>query len=270
MENIGLIDRKKESFSEFEGANDLLEPGLKKKIRITVLSIHFGLLAILVLWYLIANFLISKKPQIIQVTLVSPDKAAFTPPPPSPQPTPAVVKQKKRHIKPKKKATPKPKPKKVTPKPKAKKKRYLDPNQIKISRKEVKSEPIEDLEPMSADDLSKELTKKYRNSRIKTKSTQGSRPAGNISRNYFDKVSAVIYQTWQQPGKSELGRRFPTVDVDITVDGNGRILTSRISRKSGIVPMDISAHRLLKDLRSLPKPPNGKTTFTVTLEIIRN
>lgn len=264
MENIGLIYRKKESFTGFDGVNDLLDPKLKKKIRLTILGVHFGLLAILLLWYLIANFFISKKPSVIQVTLVSPPNETFTPPQPTRKPTP-VAKKKKRQVKPKKKTPPKPKPK-----PKPKKKRYLDPNQIKISKKEVKHENIDDLEPISAEDLQKELNKKFQKYKFKPKNTQGNRPPGNISQNYFDQVSAVIYQTWQQPGKSEIGNRLPTVDVDITVDGNGRVTKARISRKSGIAPMDISAARLLKNLRTLPRPPNGRMTFTVTLEIIRN
>lgn len=268
MENINLIDRKRETFSEFNVINGLVEPKLRKKIRITVLSIHFGLLLFLILWYLISNYLIAKKPSVIQVTLVTPQKSAFNPAPASPQPTPKAAKPK-RKVKPRPKPKPKPKPK-AKPRPKKKKTTYLNPNQIKISKKEIKNDPVADLVPLSASDLEKNLTNKYLKNRNKITMPQGNNPPGNISKNYLDQVSSLMYQTWQQPKRSEIGSRQPTVDVEITVESSGRISKSRIVRKSGLSAMDISAYRLLKDLKSLPRPPNGKTTFTVTLEIVRD
>jgi periplasmic protein TonB len=270
MENIDLIYRKKDAFSELERGNDLLEPRLKKKIRITVLGLHFGFLAILVLWYLITNFLIAKKPTVIKVTLVSPDtgSAAILPSPPIFTPAPPAVKPKHR---PKTSPTPpKPKPKvKVKPKPKWKPRTA---NDINISKTVIKNDPIPaPARPMlSAKDIEKNLRNSYRNSRVKTTTTRRTTQGGTkISQNYFEKISALIYQSWQQPGQSELHGRYPVVDVEITVDASGRVVKSRIARKSGIAVMDQSAQKLLRELRTLPRPPSGKTTFTVSLEIVR-
>ena len=270
MEKIDLIYRKKETFSEFNSGNDLLEPKLRKKIRLSVLGVHFGFLLILVLWYLITNFFISKKPTVIQVTLLTPDAApVFSPTPPTPaKPTPPAVKPKKRK--------PKPTPKKPTfrpkPKPKSKPKRKWKPmsaDDIKISKTVIKNDPTPTPRALSAKDLESKLKNSFLKNRVTTttkKGTQGTQ----ISQNYFEKISALMYQSWQQPGQSELRGKYPVVDVEITVNGSGKILKSRIVRKSGVAVMDQSAQKLLRELRRLPRPPSGKTTFTVSLEIVRD
>jgi len=273
MENIGLIYRKKDAFSRLDSGNDLLEPKLKKKIRIGVLSVHFGVLAIFVLWYLIANFFIAKKPTVIKVILVSPDTAsAILPSPPTPvraqaTPTPPVIKPKHR---PKQKTPPKPKPKARTKtKPKWKPRTA---NDIKISKTIIRNDPIPTpVRPMlSAKDIEKNLRNSYRNSRVKTTTTRRTTQGGaKISQNYFEKISALMYQSWQQPSQSELYGKYPVVDVEITVNSSGRIVKSRIARKSGSSVMDQSVERLLRKIRTLPPPPSGKTTFTVSLEIVR-
>ena len=269
MENIDLIYRKKETFAGNERGNDLLEPKLRKKIRISVLSVHFGFLLVLVLWYLIANFLLSKKPTIIQVTLVTPDSApVISPTPPTPaltpaKPTPPVVKPKKRK--------PKPTPKKPKPRPKPKKAwKPLSADDIKISKKEIKnSDPTPTHRPLLAKDIEQNLKNTLLKNKVTTTTKRGTQGA-KISQNYFEKISALMYQQWQQPGQSELRGKYPVVDVEITVDGTGRIVKSRIVRKSGISVMDQSASKLLRELRRLPRPPSGKTTFTVSLEIVRD
>ncbi len=272
MENIGLIYRKNKTFPEFDQENYLLEPSLKKKIRISVLSVHFGFLLVLVMWYLITNFFINKKPTVIQVTLITPNAApVFSPAPETPsaaKPTPPVVKPKKCKPKPtKKKPRLRPKPK-TTKKPKRKWK-PMSADDIRISNTVIKNDPTPPPRTLSAKDLERKLKSSFLRNRVTTTAKKGTQGA-NISQNYSEKISALMYQCWQQPGQSELHGKYPVVNVEITVNGSGKIVKSRIVKKSGIAIMDQSAKKLLRELRTLPRPPSGKTTFTVSLEIVRD
>ncbi|MCK5844771.1 MAG: TonB family protein, partial [Victivallales bacterium] len=56
-------------------------------------------------------------------------------------------------------------------------------------------------------------------------------------------------------------------DISFSVNASGVVVNPRISRRSGNAAMDASVRRLLRELRSLPLPPDGRMSFTVTLEI---
>jgi len=262
MEKVNFIYRKKEHLLEFDRVDSLIDPQLKRKIRITVLSVHVGLLAILIIYYLISNFFITPKPALIQVTLITPNQTFSDPTPSSTKSPLPVHKTRKR-----KRKTTTPKKKRLNHRVK-RKKPLLSSKDIKISKKIIKNDPVDDLVPISAVDVQKQFRKSYRDRKIQTKHTPGSQPSGNLAQNYMEKVSSIIYKIWEQPGKSELRGRQPTVDIKITVNSAGKIINSRIISKSGVSVMDISARRLLRDLTILPKPPNGTITFTVTLEIV--
>jgi TonB family protein len=182
-----------------------------------------------------------------------------------------VHKPKKRKVK--KRSIKKPKSKKQPKRVKSKtRKHLLSAKDIKISKKVIKndSEPVVPVK-ISSNSIEKSLTNSYRKNRIKTSYTHKptNSVAGNVSQNYFEQVSALMYQTWQQPNHSELRGKNPVVNIEITVDAYGRVLKSRIVQRSGVVAMDRSADKLLREIRKLPKPPTGKTTFTVSLEIIK-
>ena len=119
---------------------------------------------------------------------------------------------------------------------------------------------------VSVNDIESKLRKVYRGSSTRRSAVQTSQ--GNISANYRDKLYTAIYRLWDQPARSELGGKYPIVDITITVESNGRVSSSRISQKSGINAMDASVVRLLQHLKQLPVPSAGRMTFTISLEIV--
>ncbi|MBN1865074.1 MAG: TonB family protein [Victivallales bacterium] len=267
MENIGIIHGKSYGFKGFDRSLMLVDAHQRRKIRIVVLSVHVGLVLLLLCWSLVSSFFARHKPAVIKVNLVSPPSdlskvdapKPVSPPSPAPEPAPAPALKKPVAVKP------------PEPKPAPKKSNLLRPEDIKISDKVVRNDPAPPAPVVatpSAKDIERQLTA-ARNS-VRVSSPQASAPAarGNVSRNYFDQVSAVIYQTWRQPLKSELGGRLPTVDVEFSLSADGKVESSRIIRRSGIAAMDSSAAELLANLKMLPPPPSGSTKFTVTLEII--
>lgn len=84
--------------------------------------------------------------------------------------------------------------------------------------------------------------------------------------NYFDQIHAIVYRLWSQPSKS-LVRDNPTVTVALSVAEDGRVISAKISRKSGVPAMDNSAQALLSHLEKLPAPPSGAINFSVVLEM---
>jgi len=94
--------------------------------------------------------------------------------------------------------------------------------------------------------------------------------AGSKLAMYYEMVSSYLYKMWKQPGKGLIGNAKPTVDVHVSIDANGRILSSKVIRKSNIGAMDTSIETLLKEVTSLPKPPGGGMEFDITLEISDN
>lgn len=83
---------------------------------------------------------------------------------------------------------------------------------------------------------------------------------------YYDSVSQLLYRMWQQPGKNLLGGAKPFVTVKISVDAVGKIVSARITKRSGIAIMDNSVERLLSEVTVLPKPPQAMD-FDATLKI---
>jgi len=254
MENIGLIYKKRETFTEIGQGSGSLPPAKRKRILKKVAIIHLALIVIPLIWYGISYFFLSQRPSVIKVTLVSappPDSSdsdipEYTPPRETPkdtgQPPPTN---------PTKPTKPKWKPKKS--------------NEITISKKVIKNNSQKPAKNVSANDIEAKLRKIYSNN---SNAAPVSSNQGNISASYRDKLYTAIYESWNQPARSELGGKYPVVDITLTVESNGRISSSRISQKSGLGAMDLSVKRLLGSLKKLPKPPSGRMTFTVSLEIV--
>ncbi len=241
----------------------------RKKILKRVTIIHILLILIPCLWYAFSYFFIPKQ-SIIKVTLVSapPSDASnnhqTTPDiaPTPKQPTPTVKPPPRKQ--PPKKSVIKKSIKKETPKWKPK-----SLKEITISKKVITHSQIVPQKTVtrkvSANDIESKLRKIYSNNNNRSP-VQASQ--GNVSANYRDKLYTAIYQLWNQPVKSELRGKYPTVDITLTVESNGRVSSSRISQKSGVSAMDSSVSRLLRKLKQLPAPSAGRMQFTVSLEIV--
>ena len=268
MEKIELIYKNRDSFMETGNKTGSLPPEKRKKILKKVTLIHLSLIIIPCTWYAISYFFIPKR-SIIKVTLVSaPPPAASTPTVKRDavqQPPPPLKHTAKKHLTTKRVA-------KQPSKPIKKQQSKWKPKSLKeitISKKIIKNTKTVPQKTVthrvSANDIESKLRKFYTKNSNKAP-LQASH--GNVSANYRDKLYTAIYKLWDQPARSELGGKYPVVDITMTVESNGRVSSSRISQKSGIKAMDSSVIRLLQKLKQLPPPSAGRMTFTVSLEIV--
>lgn len=140
----------------------------------------------------------------------------------------------------------------------------IDPKEIQRSTQIVKKQdtPAPKIDTKNL----KEKLNQISNS-VKTKSTSTSSTSNIEPNDYYDKVSAYLYQIWQQPSKTELKGAKPIVIVLISLDHTGRVISSSIKIKSMNQAMDNSVEQLLNQLSSLPAPPSGAISFEVSLEI---
>jgi TonB family protein len=293
----------------------ILSHKIRKRIRVTVLSTHFGLLLFLVLWYTFSKMQ-EHKERVIKVKLFQ------VPVPPtikkdsskkknsssvkktapvrkkvkSVKKTKTIKKtqKKKKNIKIKhkktkkkvpvkrtvkstapknvrKKSVPVKKSTKKTSKNKKRKKQYLRPEDIVISKKVISSEPQRSTPKLDIPAVAeREVEKKFLKN-IKTPagnySISSKRKGGTISASYFNRVSGYIYRIWRQPTKAETGNRPRKVEIKVTVDSFGRVISARIIRKSQNSAMNRSVEELLKNMKTLPAPPDGKAVFSIELEV---
>ncbi len=76
---------------------------------------------------------------------------------------------------------------------------------------------------------------------------------------FGERVGQYLKLQWQEPPRSLLGGKFPEATIELVIDAEGRVLTGRILRPSGISAMDESVERLLRALRTVPRPGDGRT-----------
>ncbi len=219
------------------------------------------------------KFFIPKRQPMISVKLFEEPKAKLPPaiekPKPEP-PRPEPPKPEPPKPEPPKPEVKKPEPKPVKPvvkvpaeRPKPKWK-PVDPKEIKKSTEVVKADKPK---PPAID--SSKLRDKLLKIQSQGTTTTVSGPVTTDPQplDYYDRVSAYLYELWVQPSKMELKGGRPKVSVSISLDASGRVLSSSIKARSGVASMDSSVEELLKKLSSLPAPPSGAMSFEVSLEI---
>lgn len=89
---------------------------------------------------------------------------------------------------------------------------------------------------------------------------------------YAGVLRSVLYRKWRQPKRSEVGADSPGVQVEFSVAGDGRVMSSRIRKGSGNARMDSSVKTMLASLTRLPPPasfgvPGSPVSFSVTFEL---
>ena len=225
---------------------------------------------------------ISEIPQIPD--LVQPIDPPPKPQPPKPEP---VVKEipKKPPVKASDPVRPKPMPEsskrtpaEVKPKPQPKN-TLLTADQIKVSRKRVRNpnQTAADKRAQAAEQAraarNAEMARTLRSltGEIGGKGTPGGGGGrkGIVSKeisDYYSKVEVFLKRRWEQP--SIYGNDSPRVIILFRVNADGRIAFARIQERSGIAVMDASVEQLLRNLQTLPVPPQPME-FTVTMEIDR-
>ncbi|QSH40414.1 TonB C-terminal domain-containing protein [Lentisphaerota bacterium ZTH] len=268
-------DMKEDFYSKMRQPKALVSRTTRRYIFRGVVIAHIAVLVVPFLFLAVYEwFFKPQKPKIMQVTLYSPPPA--NPTPPAPQYTPPAPPKAKKKIPVKSKPKPKtakPKPKTVKRKPKIKKakvtkKRWKKASKIKISkevvkvnRTTVKPKSQKRFIPLTPEQLKNRI---YSNMpRIRTTNTANTA----LVQAYENKVGSYLYNVWETPDKSQLGNRQPEVEIELYVTATGKVSRSRITRYSGINPMDLSVKKLLAKLDYVPAPPKGATTLKLILEI---
>jgi TonB family protein len=273
-----LIYKKSDTFMDVGPKTGSLPKEKRRKILKSVTIVHLSLVLIPCLWYAISYFFIPKK-SVITVTLVPPSasspQSSYIPPapdhsqkqkknkPPKRVPPKKITHTKRVHRK--KQVTKKAPVRKSKPKWQPKKSNEITISKKIISNNNTSSRQQHSVHRVSAKDIESKLRKVYQHNsnRSPVQATQG-----NVSSNYRDKLYTAIYRLWDQPARSELGGKYPIVDITLTVESSGRVSSARISQKSGVRAMDVSVSRLLQKLKQLPPPSAGRMSFTVSLEIV--
>ncbi len=102
--------------------------------------------------------------------------------------------------------------------------------------------------------------KEYISKTISIKTTQDKNNSAKIDSIYVEKLVETLYQLWNPPSSQLLNGRKPEVLVKIIFNQYGKVLESKIIKKSGFLPMDNSIEELLKNLSQVPAPPPGEPT----------
>jgi hypothetical protein len=224
----------------------------KKRTVFWVSSIHIMAL-VLIFFIFCFKGCTTKKPNAIRVNIIASSSQPVKTTVSSPTKKPLPQTQKKIH-------------KKTIPQ---KTWKALDPSQIKKSTSTVtrKAPPKKNnsVNPVQASNIANNIRQN-----IKKIKFNRSRDEAYFLSNYYDKVSQYLYKKWEQPARTATYNGIPVVKIRVSIDSNGKILSSSIVSKSNIASMNSSIARLLSTLSSLPKPPEGAMEFDIYLELENN
>jgi len=71
---------------------------------------------------------------------------------------------------------------------------------------------------------------------------------------YLDALGSALREKWRQPARSEVGSGNPRVTVSITIDRNGKVLSTQISQDSSAAAMNRSVAAVLQQLQQVLPP----------------
>ena len=83
---------------------------------------------------------------------------------------------------------------------------------------------------------------------------------------YGKNVENYIYSRWVEPPQALLRGEFPETVVEITIEANGRVSSAKVIQASSNQAMEESVRVLLSRLDLLPRPPDGRITFQITVK----
>lgn len=219
------------------------------------------------------------------------------PPAPAPEPViprvppepkvPLVKPKPKNKPKPKKQLKPKVKPKqkpKVTPRKKPTEPK-LHPRKKPLRPQKKQTPPKKKIRPRpknKMDDVFQDNTPVNINPKVPTGSRNRSQkyapkadnkaPGGGRKtdeaafQRYGKNVENYIYSRWTEPPRTLLRGEFPETVVEITIEANGRVSAAKVIQASNNQAMEESVQVLLSQLDLLPRPPDGRITFQITLK----
>lgn len=84
-------------------------------------------------------------------------------------------------------------------------------------------------------------------------------PGGQRGNSGYDiQVAIMIKRMWITPDINRLGGREPRVNIRLEIAPDGRVISKRITRRSGVLAMDESIQALLDNLYRVVRPYDGK------------
>ncbi|MBR2356628.1 MAG: TonB C-terminal domain-containing protein [Lentisphaeria bacterium] len=84
-------------------------------------------------------------------------------------------------------------------------------------------------------------------------------PGGQRGNSGYDiQVAIMIKRMWITPDINRLGGREPRVNIRLEIASDGRVISKRITRRSGVLAMDESIQALLDNLYRVVRPYDGK------------
>lgn len=89
-------------------------------------------------------------------------------------------------------------------------------------------------------------------------------PAGVAGRLYFQEVIAAVQSLWKAPP----GEKKNPVEMEILLDGTGKLLEARLVKSSGNPLLDRSAQSAIYRARFPPPPPGWKTPLKLRLILV--
>jgi protein TonB len=251
----------------------LISAHLKKRIFISVIAVHVIFILFPGIIYFLINWLKPPRPKVMKVQLINPardlpasESKPLSPPEPAPPAPPEPPATELPSPEPRKTEKKKVAKKKTVKKKKVKKKwKPLDISKIKISTKVVKpvKRPRRPSPSFNAGAFAERL--KSLQSKVRISNSGGEMTHNQMK--YFERVSAFLYDKWNQPSKAQLGGRTPAVTLRVSVSRSGHIKSAEISAHSGITAMDASVKQLLRIIRNLPAPPDGAMEFDIIMEV---
>lgn len=91
--------------------------------------------------------------------------------------------------------------------------------------------------------------------------------AGGVYDSYIPILIDFIQREWKRVAPPDLGTKA-VVPLYFDINGNGMVVSSSIKKRSGISVLDAAVSSLLRSMRRLPAPPDGKRCqFTINLRV---
>jgi TonB family protein len=240
---------------------ELLDKGIKSKIRKYVLGFHFILILVLLISSFV-DFTPKKKKvkftaQIIELPATKEHSKS--------EPVKKEVKSSKPQKKVERKIKQKPKPvvkksHKTIKKVKKKTWKPLSASDIVVNKPKVKHVKKPTVTKVSINKPQIKIS-----SRIKVDNPTTSN--SNQKADFYDKVGAILYQNWEPPASAKLLSYTPQVTIKIYLTSSGRITSWKIITPSTVSAVNSSVSSLMEIVKTLPPPPVGLRDVEVTLKV---
>ena len=84
---------------------------------------------------------------------------------------------------------------------------------------------------------------------------------------YGKNLVIFLKAKWTPPSKVLLFGKTPVVLVELDIAANGRVISKKIVKRSGVNAMDQSIEIMLNQLDCVPIPPDGRITQQILMQM---